>query len=223
MSGRRACSPFAGARFGLLALFVFRVALSLVARSLLSRHRPCCRCSSCGSSPLLAWRWRCHPGGCPHPSSVLVLVPSCVAWFAARVLPRACPSFVIRRSSDVASVPYPALLASLPPCPITPDEKKRAGDEEHGKTRGKRDGTHGGTEQAMSRAKRCLYSAIVSSRLVSHPASLLVIRLVIPHVPCLLISSRHHHLVSSRFSSSLLFSSCLIGSSVHQERHRSGI
>lgn len=24
-------------------------------------------------SPLLAWRWRCHPGGCPRPSSVLVL------------------------------------------------------------------------------------------------------------------------------------------------------
>lgn len=30
-------------------------------------------------------------------------------------------------------------------------------------------------------------------------------------------------LVSSRFSSSLLFSSCFIGSSAHQERHRSGI
>ena len=113
MSGRRACSPFAGARFGLLALFVFRVALSLVARSLLSRHRPCCRCSSCGASPLLAWRWRCHPGGCPHPSSVLVLVPSCVAWFAARVLPRACPSFVIRRSSDVAGCPVRRCLLML--------------------------------------------------------------------------------------------------------------
>lgn len=112
-------------------------------------------------------------------------------WLTAAAWLLAYPCFS-RSHVSIASVPYPALLASLPPCPITPDEKKRAGDEEHGKTRGKRDGTHGGTEQAMSRAKRCLYSAIVSSRLSSRFSS----RHSSRHSPCPLLA----HLISSSSS-----------------------
>lgn len=210
---------------------LFRPAPRLVSASR-PFHAPCLLLSSRSSSRLIR---------------LVVIVSSLPTWRLIAIL----PASLVRTYPRLA---YSALLAYHVPRERTMRENRLRWERD--KARDKRDrnartrqkaaernaiqGKRNKTERAMSRAERCLYSAFASRvfrlapRLVSASR---VFRLGIPHAPCLLISSRYHHLVSllvsafsSRSSSRLLVPRLVVlpalpfimprqANQDHQERH----